>query len=228
MYIFPVHLFNPASVKAKPRARVIDGGTSLNGDSDAISADGGGRWYIAYSGIELRTPDLDRWWTQWDSYLLGGARAVLVPLLSLRTAPRGIAGGKVKRVSGLYTDDTVYPTVVRYASPEIVAVTVGNVGIRETVATINVTQGARIRGGETFSVGRRAYVIERVISHSGQVATVVFSPPARAAITNGASVNFEWPVVQAKLAIGQDLGGDFSFNTSTVSISFVEDFSDAS
>ncbi len=228
MYIFPVHLFNPKSIKAKPRARVIDGGTALNGDQDVISADGGGRWYISYSGIAIRGPKMERLWAQWDSYLLGGARAVLVPLVSIRTAPRPIGASNPLRTSELYTDDEVFPTVTRYAVPYIQAATVGSAAARSIDLTINVIKGSRIQGGESFSIGGRAYIVERVTSRTGQSATCIISPPLRAAVADGTPVNFEWPVVQAKLAMGQDLGVDISFGGfGDTSITFVEDFSGA-
>lgn len=229
MYIFPAHLFNPSSVKADIKARVIDGGVSLSGDSDTISADGGGRWHVEYGDISLNSPELERLWKQWNSYLAGGARACLVPLLSLRTAPRPFAGGRAMRVSDLRIEgDPAFPSAVRYASPYIVANTVGSAGLRSTLLTINVTQGSRIKGGETFSVGRRAYVIERIVAQSGQQATCVISPPLREAIPGGSVVNFEWPLVQTKLALGQDLGIAMTFGYGTASLSFVEDFTNAS
>ncbi len=229
MYIFPVHLFNPKSIKAKPRARVIDGGTALNGEQDVISADGGGRWYISYSGIAIRGPKMERLWAQWDSYLLGGARPVLVPLVSIRTAPRPTAASGPLRTSQLYTDDEAFPTVTRYALPYIEAVAVGLASARSATLTIDVIKGSRVQGGESFSIGNRAYLIERVVSRNGQQATCIISPPLRVDIPSGSSVNFEWPVVQAKLAMGQDLGVDLSFGGfGDTSITFVEDFSDAS
>lgn len=225
--IFPVHLFNPASVKIKPRARVIDGGTSLVGDKDVISADGGGRWYGSYSGITIRDAQLERWMTQWDSYFMGGSRVFLAPCLSLRTAPRPVIGNRPLRPSDIVTNDPVFPTTTSFATPYIIATIVDNVTIGATSLTINILKGARLQGGETFSVGNRAYVIERVTARSDQIATCIVSPPVRAVISAGSSANFEWPVVQARIDTGQDLAPELSFGLGQVSISWVEDFSNA-
>lgn len=229
LYIWPAHIFNPTSIKADPVENVITGGAALNGDEDVIATDGGGRWKITFGGIVLRSPKLIRAWDAWTSHMAGGARAFLAPLVSGQTAPRPFAGSGIARPSALHADDDLFATAVGYASPFIVATTVGNAALRATALTINVAQGARLNGGEKFSIGRRAHKVERVTARAGQQATVIISPPLRQAVAGGSAVNFEWPVVQAKLIPGQDLTPDLAFGRrADMSISFVEDFSDAS
>jgi len=228
MFIVPTHRFNPKQVTAAPAPQVESGGVNLNDDESIIQTDGGGRWAISYSGIDLRSPASLRLWESWASYLSGGARAVLVPLLSLATAPRPMAGLGLARPSRLLADDEAFPTSVGYAAPYIKATSVGAAALRATVLTIDVAQGSRIQGGEKFSVGRRAYLIERVTAREGQQATCVISPPLRQAIAAGAALNFEWPLVQCRAVSGQSLAPDVSFGrSSAVAISFVEDFGDA-
>lgn len=230
LFIFPVHHFRPTQVSAAPVPQVISGGTNLNNDETVIQTDGGGRWAITYSGMTLRSPFQQRLWDSWVSYLRGGARAVLCPILSLPTAPRPLAGGgAILRPSKLAANDDRFPTSVSYASPYIVATVIRDVAARATTMTLNVSQGARIEGGEKFEISGRGFVIERVLSRpSAQSATVIVSPPARAAIASGSPAIFDWPKVQAKAATGQTLAPDISFGrTATASISFVEDFSDA-
>lgn len=225
--IIPMDLFNPGTVKVGVNARVIDGGTALNGDQDVIEADGGGRWSAEFSGISLNERNIERHWRQWSSYLRGGARVVAVPCLTIRTAPRPHAGRTFMRTPELHKDDLLFPTVVRYASPYIVANAASALAVGGVQMVITVSQGARLEGGEVFSINHRAYVIERVVGRSGQSATVIINPPARAAIANGAALNFEWPTFQGRLAVGQDLAAAMEFRYGTVSMSFVEDFSDA-
>lgn len=228
MFVVPSHRFNPKQVSAAPVPQVVSGGVSLTDDETMIQTDGGGRWAITYSGIDLRTPAMLRLWDSWASYLAGGARVVLVPLLSLTTAPRPIAGLGVAKPPRLLANDDQFPTSVAYAAPYITATSADAVAIRSTVLTINVAQGARLIGGEKFSVGNRAYLVERVISRSDQSALCVISPPLRAAIPAGQALNFDWPVVQCRAATGQNLAPDIAFGrTAAVSVSFVEDFSDA-
>lgn len=224
--IFPVHLFRPSAVKADVRASLISGGVSLSGEEDVIQTDGGGRWEITYSGINLRTPEMLRLWDMWTSFMPG--QVFLVPLVSVSTSPRPSAAGGLARPSAILANDKHFPTEVKYAAPYIVAQAAAAAALRSTSLAINVSQGARIQGGERFSIGERAFKIERVVSQSGQQATVKVSPPARSAVSAGAAVNFEWPVVCCRLAMGQDLAPDIAWGRrAEVSISFVEDFSDA-
>lgn len=224
MYVFPAHLFNPTGIKAGIAAGVVSGGTALDGDETVIQTDGGGRWQISYSGIVLRTPQMIRKWDAWTSYMPG--RAFLVPLVSMLTAPRPHAGGSVARPSSITSDDDYFPEDVRYAVPHIVAETVGDATLRAAQLTINVTQGARIEGGEKCSINGRGFKIERVLSRNGQQATVIVSPPSREAIPAGSAVNFDWPVVQCRLAMGQDLTPSLAYGRrDEMAISFVEDFS---
>lgn len=230
MYIFPVHHFRPTSVSAGPVPHVVSGGTDLTGDETTIQADGGGRWAISYSGITLRSTFQLRLWDSWASYLAGGSRAVLCPILSLSTAPRPIAGNGLMHPSKLQADDERFPNSVAFASPYIIARVTAPVAARATIMTIEVEQGAQIAGGEKFAINGRGFLIERVISRPGlQSATVVVSPPAREAIGANTAANFDWPTVQSKVVIGQNLTPNTLFGrTASVSISFVEDFSAAS
>lgn len=228
-FIFPTHLLNPADIQADVSPSVISGGVALNNEEDVIATDGGGRWAITYSGIVLRTPATIRLWDAWTSHLAGGARTILVPLVSLQTAPRPFAGSGIARPSQLAVDDQMFPSSVAFASPYIIATIVGAVALRSTTMTINVSRGARIQGGEKYEVNGRAYKIERVTARSGQQATCIVSPPAREAISNGAAVIFDWPKVRCRSLPGQDLSPALRFGRSAeVSISFVEDTSNAS
>lgn len=225
MFIFPAHRFNPDPVKAGLSERVITGGESLSGDTDVISTDGGGRWEITYAGMALDDPDLQRLWEQWTSHMGGGVTPILVPILALDTAPRPVAGSAPARPSDLYADDDAFPTAVHFAAPYIAAHLAADAALRATSLSILITQGARILGGEQFSLANRAHKIERVTARSGMQATCIISPPLRAAATSGDAVNFEWPVVQCRLATGQDLTPERAWDgSSTVSASFVEDF----
>lgn len=228
--IFPLHLFNPESIKADVIPRVISGGEDINGEEDVIETDGGGRWESTFSGITLRTPEQERRWGAWTSHLAGGARPVRVPVYSLRTAPRPVGGNGLLRPSRLVANDDIFPTSVAFAAPYITAVVVGSVGLRATTLTVDVLQGSRVEAGMRLGhdASGRCYKIERVISRNGQQATVIVTPPTRTTISAGSPLNLDWPTVQCRAVIGQDLAPDMRFGRiGTVSISFVEDFTDA-
>lgn len=224
MFIFPAHLFNPSSVKASVIGRVITGGEAINGDIDAIATDGGGRWQITYSGIELVNPKVMQQWEAWEAYLDGGAMDCLVPLLTLGRANRPFGGGQPARASGLVYDDLLFPTSLAYAAPYIEATVTANAALRATELTINVTRGAPLEGGETFSIDGRAYRVQRVKSRPDTMTVIVdIRPPLRAALTSGDELNFTLPTVKCRLMPNSDIGLDiFQNKTSNVSITFME------
>lgn len=227
MFIWPLHKLIPESIAADVIAKVISGGTALSGDEDVIQTDGGGRWEISFSGISLNTVPKQRIWSGWTSHLAGGARAVLVPVYSLPTGPRPANGNRLMRPSDILADDEVYPTSVTFAQPYIVAETVGAAVLRATQLIMLVTQGARIEAGMRFGIGNRAYKVERVTAATGYQATCTISPPLREAVADGTAVNFDWPVVQCRAVVGQNLTADMQWGRrGSVSIGFVEDFSE--
>lgn len=222
--IFPAHIFCPETVTAAVVPDVVSGGTSLAGEQDIIEADGGGRWMITMGGIALDDPATQRLWKAWAAKLSGGAFSVLVPLLSVATAPRPIAGNGLATPSDIHANDDHFPTEVRFASPYIVAALAAPVALRGTTMQIAVTQGAAVQPGMDLSIGIRAYTVQEVVSRSGLTATVKVTPPAREAIASGAAVNFDWPVVVARAAAGQNLSAAISFGLyADTEIQFVED-----
>lgn len=224
MFIFPAHHFNPDPVKADVVPRVISGGTALSNEEDVISTDGGGRWEISYGEMDVDGPFLQRLWDAWTSHLNGGAQTVLVPILSLGTAPRPIAGNGIADPSDIVADDEYFPTDVRFASPHIVAAITANAALRATTLQLFVAQGARVEPGMKFSVNGRGFKVERVVARDGMAATCLVSPPAREPIVAGASANFDWPTVRCRAAVGQDLSAAISLGMfGTTSLSFVED-----
>jgi len=226
-FIFPTHIFNPAEIKSSRSRRVASGGVSISGVEDVIQVDGGGAWSWTLSGINLRNPEMLRRWDAWDSYLGGGTVECWLPVASVSTAPRPLAGGRLMRPGDLYTDDPLFPTVVRYASPYIVASFTAPAVLRATIVSLVVNQGARVLGGEKFSVmslkGPRLYGISRVISQDGQNATVEVWPPLREQVVSGQSINFEWPMMRARLQAAYDMSGSITHGKySSVEAVFVE------
>lgn len=223
VYVFPAHRFNPDPVSADVEVTTISGGTAINGEEDVIATDGGGRWKITYSDIGLDDPELVRLWEAWRGELAGGATSVLVPILSLSTAPRPSDGQELLDPSDIYADDPEFPTEVRFRQPYIVAEVAADAALRATTLEIEVTQGSRAQAGQKFSIGTRAYKIVRVTARDGQSATCKILPPLREAVTTGAAIDFNWPVVECRLAVGQDNPLSVMLGTfADTSISFVE------
>lgn len=223
MFIAPAHRWNPDPVKADVVSQVISGGTSISGEEDVIATDGGGRWEGTWGNIALDGPKEVNRFRAWVAHWAGGAQSFLWPILSLDGAPRPIGGNGYLTPSDIIVDDEDFPTSVGFASPHIVAETVGDAALRATTITILITQGEQISVGQAFGVGYRAYRIERITARDGMEATCKITPPLREAIDDGTAVNFDWPVVECRIAPGQDLSPEVvQGRYADVSVRFVE------
>lgn len=216
MLVFPTHLFNPAGVKVTPAGSSVTAGESISGITDVIRTDGGGYWVVALSGIELITPDLIRAWRAWEDTLDSGAEKIILPVADVRQAPRipGDAPGAILAGS----TDPYFPEAVGFATPWIVAVTVGAAALRATQIEINVTTGAPLKGGEQFSInhggdtGHRLYRVRRVLSRpTASRAVVSIRTPLRAAVAAGTACNFDWPLLTASLVPESDISPDIEY-----------------
>lgn len=223
-FIFPTHIFNPSVIKPTRVRRILSGGAPINGaDEDVIQVDGGGLWQWTLSGIELYSPDLLRLWNAWDAHLAGGSVECWVPIASNATAPQPGGVGP----SPIVADDPMFPTSVGYSIPYIKAQTTSAASLRATTVALSVSKGARVKGGEEFSVmhekGPGLYTITRVVSASGQSATVNIWPPLREAIPSGLAVNFDWPMFRARMIPNFDMTPQITLGLqATVEVSFIE------
>lgn len=220
LHVFPAHLWTPSGVRTAIGRATLSGGTSLTGDEDTVITDGGGRWEISYAGIDLADDEVN-FWEAWNGYLAAGTRDVLVPLLSLETAPRPSLGNRKMLPSDLAFDDPVFPTFVRFAAPYIDAQALAAAPLRATEMAIRVLRGAALKGGEKFSHGERAYRVGRRVA--GDIWAI--EPPLRVPIPAGAALNFDWPVVRCRAVPGEDWSPEVRLGRyAEASISFVEAF----
>lgn len=234
MLTFPTHLFNPARITIKPAGMSITGGESLSGVTDSIRTDGGGFWMITMLGIELTSTDLIRAWRAWEDTLEAGVTKVLVPIADVRQAPRPVVGGKLSVPSKLKNndpDDPYFPEAVGFATPWIVAKFSQPASLRATEVEIEVTSGARLKGGEMFAVthaamGRRVYRVGRVLSRpTAQAAVVTIRPPLREAVADNMAVDFDWPSLVATVLPEADISPELEYGRrGTVDITFRESF----
>lgn len=230
MLTFPVHLFNPESIQLRPAASVVQGGESLSGLVDTIRTDGGGYWIIAMRGIELYTDDKLRAWQAWQDHLQSGVQQVLVPAPELRHAPRPFAASRPSQLEDGAPEDPYFPEAVSFATPWIIAKVVAGAALRATQLQIEITNGARLKGAERFAidhptVGRRIYRVGRILSRSGQQATVMISPPLREAVLADDAVDFDWPSVVAVMVPDTEISPEIRHGrTARVDITFRESF----
>ena len=228
---FPIQLFQPSSIKPELVARTIDSPDSLSGNNQAIRTDGGGYWRCEIGGMALLTSDQIRAHRAWEDEMSGGAEPFLVPIADIRHAPRGAIGNQLVRPGPLVVTgtDPYFPEALGYAVPVVVA-SAASAALRATQVAITVTRGSRIKGGQYFSIthptkGRRMYRTGRVISRDGMTATVKIKPPLREAISNGTSLDFDFPSFLGALVPNTDTAAELLFaRSANVSFTFRESF----
>jgi hypothetical protein len=217
--IFPAHLFNPNGVRSYIERKTLSGGTSLSGVEDTVIIDGGGRWRIEYTDIGLDDPTALKRWDAWNGYLNAGTADVLVPMLSLETAPRPAFGRGLMPPSDLFTNDPLFPTITQFQSPYIVATVTEAAPLRATTVNIALSRGSEITGGEKVSFGDRGYRIRRPLGGDAYQ----IEPPLRAAVPAGTDANFDWPVVRCRAVPGEDWSPAVEMGRfADTAISFVE------
>lgn len=222
MYIFPTLYFGPKLIKCRIIQNTISGGTPIDADEDVILTDGGGRWEITMSGIDLVGADRVRAWESWSTHLDSGAVEVAVPM-----ATNSRSNMPVHSRSSITNPYELFAETQTLASPSVVAFLATDCDLRATVITVVIEKGASIKGGETFSLnnaeGPNAHRISRVIETSGNTFTVSIRPPLRAAATAGTPLNFDWPLCRARLDAGLDISPEvFLGKFAPASITFRE------
>lgn len=227
---FPTHIFTPANIRMTLQGRTIASPQSISGVGQVVRTDGGGFWVCEMSGIILNTDDKIRAWRAWMGEMEGGVVRVNVPIADTRLSPRPLHGKKLARPGNLHngSDEAYFPEAVSYGAPLVIAMILP-AAFRSTTVTINVSQGARLKGGEMFeiahpNVGKRVYRVGRVLSRSGQSATVNISPPLRQAVAGG-NVNFDWQAFEANIVSATESEPDLQYGKrAEVSITFREAF----
>lgn len=186
MITFDLCVFNPQTVDYRLRGVAISGGTLSAGAPTLSRTDGGGFWRCEMSGIWLRGREMLQAARALDAALDGGLERLIVPDrdVHLGPVPTGVSWGVVSRFH------------------------IG-AALRATMVTIEVDAGPILIGGEHFSLqhpgrGRRMYEIRKVISWSGDAATVQIRPPLREAVAAGLAVDFNTPGCEMKLVNPDD------------------------
>lgn len=186
--------FVPASINVEVVSPSISPGRSFTGIEQLIQPDAG-HWRITYSSIPIRSKADALRWRGIESALSGRNNPILVHVYE---AP--------------------------LSSTPIVVTASGDYAIGATIVHVVQTAGEDIRAGIHFSDGRWLYRVKRVPDEESAVLTVTIFPPLRAAIADGASLDFNDPVCRCRLETddGMDVNLEL-LRFANPSVRFVED-----
>jgi hypothetical protein len=236
---YSISMLPPAEMSIDILGSAIEGGRSLNGDTNAIDFTGGGRWSVKYQRIPVFVPAQHRYWQRLRNILNGSVRTMIVPMLTDYVAPYplGTDGEPMLPIGGItYSDGALFSDLVGFSQGNIDAVLVGAHALNAGTLTFQVINGSRLEGGETFSFlhetkNFRAYGIADIDSITpedttdGQNVTYVVAirPTLREAVADGTPLDFYRPRCLMRLEAGTSLPWEpFGWYQGAPSISFVE------
>lgn len=185
--IFPTGRFGFMQQEVDIERQTLSGGTALSGDTDRISADGGGRVFAEFAGGELIDRDKVLAWRALLAVLDEGITPMIVPFCDPRHQPFG--GEHVVT----YSDGATHSDGTPFAGGGPFAEVTADAALRATTLSFNGAFSQPLIGGEWFSIehptkGERAYKVRTVDG-----GTLTFRPPLREAVPVGAQLNFAAP-----------------------------------
>ena len=188
-YVFPTALFGFMQQEVDIERQTLSGGTSLAGDTDRISADGGGRVFAEFAGGELIDREKVLAWRAVLGTLEEGVTPAVVSFCDTRHQPYG--GEHIVT----YGDGAVHSDGTPFSGGGPRATAAAAAPLRATRVAISGAFSRPLIGGEWFTVthvdkGPRAYKVRAIDENTGELS---FRPPLRAAINAGDELDFAHP-----------------------------------
>lgn len=218
---WPYDVLEPAESQCTIVPFSRSGGASLGGVTPAVRTDLGW-WTIDLTDISLRFPEQRRCFDAIGVYLGGRSGLIAVPAWSIDTAPYA-SGCYEERTEVPHSDGSPFSDGSLYVQDAISVVTVGATAIGATVIKLKIINAAQDLSGVRFSYRHALYQTGRVEEVDGDTWTVRISPSVRAAIPDGADLNFDRPTCLCRLV--DDAGMSREMNgvqVGTATVSFVE------
>lgn len=186
--VFPTGLFGFNGREYGIEGQTLRGPTSLSGEQDVSSTDGGGRVFAELSGGALLDREKVLAWRALLTGLEDGVTPHIVYLCDKRHSPYG--GEHLVP----HSDGTPLSDGSLYSGGGPTAEIVADAPLRAVSLVLAVTSLRPLIGGEWFSIehpakGWRAYTVKSVADDG----TVTFRPPLREAVTAGDAVELSQP-----------------------------------
>ncbi len=194
MDVFPSSLFPPSKLRWKIAGSPVTGGQPISGPPATSDLSVGGWWVAEFSVGKLWRPNDIKAWRALSGRLRNGAVAFMVPCLDwFQPWPSVLPNGAP---SVPHSDGASFLDGSLYAGGAITASLSADAALRDTTATIAVTVGAALTGGEYFSLtgasgNKRLHLIHTVETEDGTNYSIGFTPPLREDYAEGAAVDFQ-------------------------------------
>lgn len=213
--IFPAKKLPAMKAMFHPSLVSRSGGVSIAG-SEQIVTSGAGRWIgklsfqVAFGLGSGRIQDTVLIWRAILAQLQGRTNILVVGPFDSGNTPAYIAGNELSAVSATFSDGAAFSDGSEFATAQTPAGVVGAVATGATALTVDMLAGHTPEPGQYFSVNNRLFLIQTATAGSGNQWDLSVWPPAREAIGDGASAEFDDPVCMMRLASDVDGQIDFS------------------
>jgi hypothetical protein len=190
--VFPTARFGFLEQEVDIERQTLKGGTSLSGDQDMVSTDGGGRVFAEFAAGGLVDRDVILAWRALLGVLEEGVTQVVVPFCDIRHTPYG-SGHAVP-----HSDGTPFSDESLYIGGGPVAVNTSTTPLRFASLVIVGAFARPLIGGEWFTIdhptkGPRAYKVRTIEPLPDGAMLVRFGPTLREAVAAGEAVDFANP-----------------------------------
>lgn len=217
---WPCDVLRAQNIAADISPRSLAAPPSTSGFGQVVASDAG-IWKVTLGNVLVRDRTSVITFRAIANLLEGRLNPIIVPLCrAYQPVPDGaVASGLYEQVP--HGDETLFGDGTGYVGRVIDVVTVGAWAARAVSGFVQVNYAGRIEPGQHFSIGDRLY---RVRTFDEDTGAITFRPPLREAVSSGAQLEFDDPVVRCRLAddAGMDLELAFRrFGNPTVN--FVED-----
>lgn len=226
--IWPTKLLKPQEISVDIAPRSLRSPTASNGFGQVVS-NSAGMWRAVFSRIPVYTNSMIRAWRGIANQAEGQLNPIVIPIWDFPRSP--LYNDTCNAYPGVpHSDGSPFSDGSLYASTLTEFRTEG-VSSGVTV-TVNKEVPATLEPGHRFSVRLlvageyryNTYEINRIVSQDDTTAQFIVRPPLRNSIPDDTRLEFDFPVLQVKLATDNEMFLPLDLNRrSFPSVNFYED-----
>jgi hypothetical protein len=220
--VWPFDVLKPRGTSIDPMHRGVSGGVAFSGVGQDIASDAG-VWIASYEQISIRNADQVRAWDALAVMLEGRLNPVTIRVCRPQARPR-LAGFASLTAPVPHSDGAFFSDGAGYVSRVYAADVAADAALRATTLQLSKIAAFALEVPNAFSIGEKYYRISKVVAQTATTATVTIWPPLREAVTNGTPLNFDSPVMRARLATANEMRLTLDLNRfAAPTVNFIED-----
>lgn len=217
---WPRRLLVPRVSAINPAPATVGGPASLSGFRQAIASPAA-VWSIRYEGIPVGSVAQRHIMRALAAQIDGRATPIALPVYDLEEL-RPL--GTTTPATAPHDDDAAFGDDTLYGSSRAQVVAAAPAARGASQLTVTTILAAALQAGQHFSIGLRLYRIKSIEAVAGANTTFKLWPPLREAVIADAELEFDEPVVKARLVSDGALDLALAMGAhGVVSAAFLED-----